>query len=74
MFNSSGAVISMESENGATGEIMLQAGGRFVAWCASKPSSFMVDEEPFDYTFDASSGALEAVIPGDGWASVRVTL
>ncbi|MCX6896647.1 MAG: Sip1-related alpha-galactosidase [Verrucomicrobia bacterium] len=64
--NSTGAIISKHWAKDGSCTIELRDGGKFLAWCATPPSSISCNAKRLEFIHDAASGRLEASVPPKG--------
>lgn len=63
LFNSAGAVQSIETSSPSTHQLRVQGGGRFLVWCEQEPQKVELDESSLPFQYHAAHHTLEMHIP-----------
>ncbi|TRZ48600.1 hypothetical protein D4S03_09565 [bacterium] len=63
MFNSAGAVLAKGGDDCGRYAVSLRGGGRFLAWCESKPVAVEADGASVPFAYDPTTHGLEVVLP-----------
>jgi raffinose synthase len=63
MFNSAGAIVEKTWSAENTYELVLRAGGRFIAWCERQPASVTWNRASVDFAYGPASHLLEVALP-----------
>jgi raffinose synthase len=74
LLNSPGSVTWHTAVDPQHHEIVLRAGGRFLAWSANEPSRVLLDGEAAHCTYDTTSGRLELTIAGTNEHTIVIEL
>lgn len=74
MYNSGGALTSLEHQDARTIRLRLRWGGRFLAWCERQVESIQLEEDGLSVPWTVSGNRLEVSLPDRGPLSLRIQL